>query len=137
MHFGLKNVGATYQRLVDKAFNSQVGQNIEVYVDDFVIKSHTKTEMLKNIDETFDESSCVDGSGAGLILASPEGTKLTYALRSQFTASKNEAKYERLIASLWITAPIGVRNVYVSVDSKLVANQVLRTYVAKEENMIK
>nr|GEX85575.1 hypothetical protein [Tanacetum cinerariifolium] len=53
MSFGLKNAGATYQRLVDKAFNSQVGQNIEVYVDDLVIKSHTKTEMLRDIDETF------------------------------------------------------------------------------------
>ncbi|GKE46539.1 reverse transcriptase domain-containing protein [Tanacetum coccineum] len=53
MPFGLKNAGATYQRLVDKAFDSQVGRNMEVYVDDLVIKSHTKTEMLKDIDETF------------------------------------------------------------------------------------
>ncbi|KAL0445525.1 UNVERIFIED_CONTAM: hypothetical protein Slati_1680400 [Sesamum latifolium] len=34
MPFGLKNVGATYQRLVDKIFPSQIGRNIEVYVDD-------------------------------------------------------------------------------------------------------
>ncbi|GJS42717.1 reverse transcriptase domain-containing protein [Tanacetum coccineum] len=54
-----------------------------------------------------------------------------------FTASNNEAEYEALIVGLWIAAQIGVSNVHVSVDSKLVANQVLRTYVAKEENMIK
>ncbi|GKF34277.1 reverse transcriptase domain-containing protein [Tanacetum coccineum] len=84
-----------------------------------------------------DGSSCVDGSGAGLILTSSEGTKFTYALRFQFTASNNEAKYEALIAGIRIAAQIGVRNVHVSVDSKLVANQVLGTYVAKEENMIK
>ncbi|GJV71634.1 reverse transcriptase domain-containing protein [Tanacetum coccineum] len=53
MPFGLKNAGATYQRLVDKAFDSQVGQNMEVYVDDLVIKSHTEAEMLRDIDETF------------------------------------------------------------------------------------
>ncbi|GKC00201.1 reverse transcriptase domain-containing protein [Tanacetum coccineum] len=53
MPFGLKNAGATYQRIVDKAFDSQVGRNMEVYVDDLVIKSHTKTKMLTNIDETF------------------------------------------------------------------------------------
>ncbi|GJU69453.1 reverse transcriptase domain-containing protein [Tanacetum coccineum] len=53
MPFGLKNAGATYQRLVDKAFDNQVGRNIEVYVDDLVIKSHTETEMLRDIDETF------------------------------------------------------------------------------------
>ncbi|GJY37292.1 reverse transcriptase domain-containing protein [Tanacetum coccineum] len=84
-----------------------------------------------------DGSSCVDGSGAGLILTSPEGTEFTYALRFQFTASNNEAEYEALIAGLRIAAQMGVRNVHVSVDSKLVANQVLGAYVAKEENMIK
>ncbi|GJZ04634.1 reverse transcriptase domain-containing protein [Tanacetum coccineum] len=45
--------GVPRSRLVDKAFNNQVGQNIEVYVDDLVIKSHTETEMLRDIDETF------------------------------------------------------------------------------------
>ncbi|GKC47511.1 reverse transcriptase domain-containing protein [Tanacetum coccineum] len=84
-----------------------------------------------------DGSSCVDGSGAGLILTSPEGTEFTYALRFQFTASNNEAEYEALIAGLRIAAQMGVQNVQVNVDSKLVANQVLGTYVAKEENMIK
>ncbi|GJT03017.1 reverse transcriptase domain-containing protein [Tanacetum coccineum] len=39
MPFGLKNVGATYQRLVDRAFDSKVGRNMEVYVDDLVIKT--------------------------------------------------------------------------------------------------
>ncbi|GKE59757.1 hypothetical protein Tco_1510124 [Tanacetum coccineum] len=53
MSVGLKNAGATYQRLVDKAFDSQFGWNIEVYVDDLVIKSHTEAEMLRDIDETF------------------------------------------------------------------------------------
>nr|GEZ21075.1 reverse transcriptase domain-containing protein [Tanacetum cinerariifolium] len=47
MPFGLKNAGATYQRLMDKAFENQMGRNIEVYVDDFVVKSHTEVEMLK------------------------------------------------------------------------------------------
>ncbi|GJS01640.1 reverse transcriptase domain-containing protein [Tanacetum coccineum] len=84
-----------------------------------------------------DGSSCVDGSGAGLVLTILEGTKFTYALRFQFTASNNEAEYEALIDGLRIAARMGVRNVHVSVDSKLVANQVLGTYVAKEENMVK
>ncbi|GKC39426.1 reverse transcriptase domain-containing protein [Tanacetum coccineum] len=334
MSFGLKNAGATYQRLVDKAFEKQVGRNLEVYVDDLVIKSHTEAELLRDIKETFrtlrqinmklnlkkctfgavegmflgymigpkgikpcpekieavlqlpssrtvkevqsligkltglnrsgesfrtnetayirpsyvggtkakgrannvfvrllgsgwcrlddgkgldldaslffimhqpirqvmsrpevagrlqkwsimlgehkityrprtsvkgqiladflvekpeegstdrseketpqepwtlftDGSSCIDGSGAGLILTSPEGTKFTYALRFQFTASNNEAEYEVLLARLHIAAQMGVRNIRVSVDSKLVANQVLGTYIAKEENMIK
>nr|GFA28353.1 hypothetical protein [Tanacetum cinerariifolium] len=39
MLFGLKNTGATYQRLVDKVFSHQIGRNLEAYVDDMVIKS--------------------------------------------------------------------------------------------------
>nr|GEU69060.1 reverse transcriptase domain-containing protein [Tanacetum cinerariifolium] len=54
-----------------------------------------------------------------------------------FAAANNEAEYEPLIAGLRIAAQMGVKNIHVSVDSKLVANQVLGTYVAKEENMVK
>ncbi|GJU78912.1 reverse transcriptase domain-containing protein [Tanacetum coccineum] len=51
--FGLKNASATYQQLVDKAFERQIGRNLKVYVDELVIKSHTKQEILKDIKETF------------------------------------------------------------------------------------
>nr|GEY43009.1 reverse transcriptase domain-containing protein [Tanacetum cinerariifolium] len=53
------------------------------------------------------------------------------------SSSNNEAEYEALVAGLRIAAQMGVKNVHVSVDSKLVANQVLGTYVAKEDNMMK
>ncbi|GJS58675.1 reverse transcriptase domain-containing protein [Tanacetum coccineum] len=53
MPFSLKNAGATYQRLVDNAFEGQVGRNLEVYVDDLVIKSHTEDELVRDIVETF------------------------------------------------------------------------------------
>nr|GFB68831.1 reverse transcriptase domain-containing protein [Tanacetum cinerariifolium] len=74
-----------------------------------------------------DGSSCVDGSGAGLILTNPDGVEFTYALRFQFAASNNEAEYEALIAGLRIATQIGVKNIQANVDSKLVANQVLGT----------
>ena len=38
MPFGLKNVGATYQRLVNKMFSQQIGRNMEVYVDDMLLR---------------------------------------------------------------------------------------------------
>ncbi|GJR80866.1 reverse transcriptase domain-containing protein [Tanacetum coccineum] len=53
MPFGLKNARATYQRLVDKAFQRQIGRNLEVYVDDLVIKSRTEKEVIRDIEETF------------------------------------------------------------------------------------
>ncbi|GJU54404.1 reverse transcriptase domain-containing protein [Tanacetum coccineum] len=112
---------------------------------DFLVEKPDENQLDTSVVEILSEpwtlftdgSSCVDGSGAGLILTSPEGTEFTYALRFQFTVSNNEAEYEALIAGLRIAAQMDVRNVHVNVDSKLVANQVLGTYVAKEENMIK
>nr|GEZ39341.1 reverse transcriptase domain-containing protein [Tanacetum cinerariifolium] len=53
MPFGLKNTGATYQRLVNKAFQKQIGKNLEVYMDDLVIKSRTEQEIMRDIKETF------------------------------------------------------------------------------------
>ena len=54
MPFGLKNAGATYQRLVDSTFHNQIGRNLEAYVDDMVIKSKGEKDMLADIAETFD-----------------------------------------------------------------------------------
>ncbi|GKA16067.1 reverse transcriptase domain-containing protein [Tanacetum coccineum] len=307
MPFGLKNARATYQRLVDKAFQKQIGRNLEVYVDDLIIKSRTKREVIRDIEETFktlreinmklnpkkctfgmredtflgykvnadglkvcpdkveavlslpspkclkdkctkksdfqwtakaetafkqmkksiaelpmlaapkekeeliiylaaakeaisavlmterdrkqvpiyfvsralqgpeinytsmeklilalvtsgrqppdtpmedeeelpdpwvlftDESSCIDGSGAGLILTNPEGMEFTYALRFRFDATNNKAEYEALIVSLRIAEQMGVKNLQANVDSRLVANQVNGTYIAIEPGMI-
>ncbi|GJX29677.1 reverse transcriptase domain-containing protein [Tanacetum coccineum] len=311
MPFGLRNARATYQRLVDKAFHKQIGRNLEVCVDDLVIKSHMKDEIVRDIEETFktlreinmklnpkkctfgveegmfigykvnakglkvcpdkvdavlslpslkclkdksnfhstteaeeafrqmkqliaklpmltapmekedlivylaaakeavstvlmtereakqmpiyfvsmalrgpelnytsmeklvlalvhaskrlkrpeedsldtpmeeegefpepwilftDGSSCTDGSGAGLILTNPERMEFTYALRFRFDATNNEAEYEALIAGLRIAEQMGVKNLQANVDSRLVANQVNGTYVAKEVDMIR
>ncbi|GKA58891.1 reverse transcriptase domain-containing protein, partial [Tanacetum coccineum] len=51
-------------------------------------------------------SSCLEGSGARLILTSPEGEEFTYALRFKFDASNNEAEYEALVAGLQIAEKI-------------------------------
>ena len=53
MPFGLKNVGATYQRLVNKMFNKQIGRNMEVYVDDMLVKSKEELAHLDDFRETF------------------------------------------------------------------------------------
>nr|GEX32582.1 reverse transcriptase domain-containing protein [Tanacetum cinerariifolium] len=53
MSFGLKNARATYQRLVDKAFQKQISQNLEGYVDYLIIKSRTEQEVIRDIEETF------------------------------------------------------------------------------------
>ena len=53
MPFGLKNVGAMYQRLVNQMFNKQIGRNVEVYVDNMLVKSKEEENYLDNLKETF------------------------------------------------------------------------------------
>jgi len=52
MPFGLKNIGATYQRLVNKMFTQQIGQNIEVYVDNILVNSAKEISHLNDLQET-------------------------------------------------------------------------------------
>ena len=54
MPFGLKNVGATYQRLVNHMFRSQIGRNVEIYVDNMLVKSQDEGKHLNDLQETFD-----------------------------------------------------------------------------------
>ncbi|GJY27604.1 reverse transcriptase domain-containing protein [Tanacetum coccineum] len=197
MPFGLRNAGATYQRLVDKTFHEQIGRNLKVYVDDLVIKSRTEDEVVRDIEETFktlrkinmklNPKKCTFRVEEGIFLgyqvntkgikiwpdkknkrnssstaASKEavsavlmterearqmpiyfvsralrGPESSHRLRFSFEELNNEAEYEALIAGLRIAEKIGVQNLEVNVDSKLVANQVNGTYIAKETDMIK
>ena len=54
MPFRLKNAGAIYQRLVSRIFSHQIGRNVEVYVDDMLVKSSDEADHLDDMRETFD-----------------------------------------------------------------------------------
>lgn len=49
MTFGLKNAGATYQRLVNKIFKLLIGKTMEVYVDDMITKSKDLAEHIMHL----------------------------------------------------------------------------------------
>ena len=53
MPFGLKNTEATYQRLMNKMFTHQLGRNVQVYVDDMLVKSVRENDHLSDLQETF------------------------------------------------------------------------------------
>lgn len=53
MPFKLKSAGDTYQRLMDMVFSSQIGQNLEEYVDDMVIKTPENCMHAEDLEETF------------------------------------------------------------------------------------
>ena len=53
MSFGLKNAGSTYQRMMTRMFEPQLGKNIKIYVDDMVVKSKVESEHLGDLGSTF------------------------------------------------------------------------------------
>ena len=78
MPFGLKNAEATYQRLMNKMFTHQIGRNVQVYVDDMLVKSLREKDHLNDLQEMFNTlrsynmklnpSKCVFGVTAGKFL---------------------------------------------------------------------
>ena len=54
MPFVLKNVGATYQRLVNRMFKEKLGDTTEVYIDDITVKSMKDKDHLRDLKEEFD-----------------------------------------------------------------------------------
>ena len=84
MPFGLKNAGSTYQRMMTRMFEPQLGKNIEIYIDDMVVKSKVVSEHLRDLDSTFgvlrkhklrlSASKCSFGVGSGKFL----GYMVTY-----------------------------------------------------------
>ena len=83
-----------------------------------------------------DGASNAQGSGAGLILTSPEGIDIEYALRFGFHTSNNKAEYEAVIAGLNLAHSLEVDQLEVYSDSQLVVRQIEDTYEAKSERMI-
>ena len=53
MSFGLKNAGSTYQRMMTRMFELQLGKSIKIYVDDMVVKSKVVSEHLGDLGSTF------------------------------------------------------------------------------------
>ena len=119
MPFGLKNVGATYQRLVNKMFGQQIGRNMEVYMDNMLVKSKEELTHLDDLKETFatlkkyqmrlNPSKCVFGVASGKFLgfmvaqkgieANPEKVRAIINMASPRTV-KEVQKLTRRIAAL-------------------------------------
>ena len=78
MPFGLKNASASYQRMMTRMFKPQLGKNIEIYIDDMVVKSKAKSEHVNDLGNIFNilkrhklrlnASKCSFGVGLGKFL---------------------------------------------------------------------
>ncbi|CAL9026182.1 unnamed protein product [Prunus brigantina] len=82
-----------------------------------------------------DGSTNQQGCGAGLVLTTPEGGKIEYALRFSFRTSNNEAEYEALLAGLRLARSMSARQISTHSDSQLIVNQRTADFAAKDASM--
>ena len=54
MPFGLKNAGSTYQRMITRMFEPQLGKNIEIYIEDIVVKSKVESKHINDLGNIFE-----------------------------------------------------------------------------------
>ena len=109
MPFGLKNAGATYQRLVNRMFQKQIGTTMEVYIDDMLVKSTIAGLHITHLSETFqilrdynmklNPAKCAFGVSAGKFLG--------------FIVNHRgiEANPEKIKALLDMPSPSGIKEV--------------------------
>jgi hypothetical protein len=101
MPFDLKSAGATFQRLMRITLGAQMGRNVEVYVNNIVVKSCKSCSLIADLEETFanlrkvnlklNPAKCVFGVPSGKLLgflvshrgieANPEKIKASEAMR--------------------------------------------------------
>ena len=82
-----------------------------------------------------DGSSTETSSGAGIILVSPDGVKLSCAVRFKFKVTNNQAEYEALLSGLRLAKEVLARHLTIYSDSQLVVSQVNSEFQAKGEKM--
>ncbi|KAL5539602.1 hypothetical protein UlMin_044178 [Ulmus minor] len=82
-----------------------------------------------------DGSSTETSSGAGIILVSPDGVKLSCAIRFKFKATNNQAEYETLLSGLRLAKEVSAQHLTIYSDSQLVVSQVNSEFQAKGEKM--
>ncbi|XP_068476865.1 uncharacterized protein [Phaseolus vulgaris] len=118
MPFGLKNVGATYQRLMDKVLAPMLRRNVQAYVDDMVVTSLEKNKHVADLEELFitiarykvklNPEKCVFGVEAGKFLgfllskrgieANPEKCAAILVMRSPATVKEVQQLTGRMTA---------------------------------------
>ena len=109
MPFGLKNTGATYQRLMDRVLAPMLGRNVQAYVDDTVVTSQQKEQHVADLEELFttitkyrlklNPDKCVFGVEAGKFLG--------FVLYERGI----EANLEKCAAIIGMRSPISVKEV--------------------------
>ncbi|XP_070007255.1 uncharacterized protein [Nicotiana sylvestris] len=111
MPFGLKNDGATYQRLVTKIFQEHLRKTMEVYIDDMLVKSQQARDHIQHLSDTFQ-------------------------ILRKFNMKLNPEKYAFGVSSgLELARELKIEQVIIKSDLQLIVNQMQGTYIAREARM--
>ena len=110
MPFGLKNAGATYQRLVTKMFRPLLGSTMEVYIDDMLVKSKQRPDHATHLQQAFDllreydmklnPLKCAFGVSAG---------KFLYFMVTQRGIEENPAQLKSILQSPAFSSKKGIQ----------------------------
>ena len=84
-----------------------------------------------------DSSLAQKRAGVGVVITNPDGEILKYGVQLRFPATNNEVEYEGILTGLRLGKALGVKNLLIRSDSKLVVEQIKGEYEAKEERMQK
>ncbi|GAV76744.1 RNase_H domain-containing protein [Cephalotus follicularis] len=111
----------------DIPYKSGLAIKAQVLVDFVIECTPTKVKIEDMGEDTPEQSFCtlyvdgsssINGSGVGLMLISPDGWALQYALRVQFKATNSEVEYEEVIKGLTLTKHLEVHRIRVFSDSQ-------------------
>ncbi|KAL0302803.1 UNVERIFIED_CONTAM: hypothetical protein Scaly_3021100 [Sesamum calycinum] len=83
-----------------------------------------------------DGSSTTQGSGAGVVITSPQGEDMEFVIKFDFKASNNETEYEALVLGMRMALDAGALHLIAYYDSQMIVKHVSGEYEAKEESMI-
>nr|ABA97822.1 retrotransposon protein, putative, Ty3-gypsy subclass [Oryza sativa Japonica Group] len=155
MPFGWKNAGVTYQRMIQRCFSTQIGRNVEAYVDDVVVKTKQKDDLITDLEETFtsirafrmklNPEKCIFGVPSGKLLgfmvsqrgiqANPEKINAILNMKPP-SSQKDVQKLTGCMAALSrIAISLGIRRLIVRGDSQLVVNQVMKEWSYLDDTM--
>ncbi|KAA0067354.1 uncharacterized protein E5676_scaffold1704G00090 [Cucumis melo var. makuwa] len=135
MSFGLKNVGATYQRAMQKVFDDMLHKYVECYVDDLVVKSKRRQDHMKDLKFVFDclrkyqlrmnPLKCTFGKVSRRIVGARggegKGTSLYYLSKTLVGAEVNYSPIEKIFLALFFAID-KLRHYMLAFTIHLVAN---------------
>jgi hypothetical protein len=124
MPFRLKNARATFQRLMNKMFHEQIGRNMEVYVDDILVKSVLPIDHIGELHEAFrtlkqyrmklNLAKCVFGVSSGKFLEFMVSSRRIEANPKKIQAVLDMQSLKNTNQVQQLTGKIAALNIFIS-----------------------